>query len=135
MRLVYLAALAVWLGGLLVLGGIAAPTIFAVAEAHDPASGRVLAGTMFGVVLARFHVVAALCGLLMMAALVAMALIGPRPRPYAARLVVIGLMLLTTAVVAFPVGRGIARLHPLSNVLLLANAAGGLLLLAWEARH
>jgi hypothetical protein len=158
-RLVYLAGLAVWLGGLLVLGGLAAPTIFAVAQAHDPASGRVLAGTMFGAVLARFHVVAALCGLLMMATLVAMALIGPRPRPYAARLVVISLMLLTTAVVAFPVASGIARLqresgrainalpeddarrvafarlHGLSNVLLLANVAGGLLLLAWEARH
>jgi Domain of unknown function (DUF4149) len=159
LRLIYLAALAAWLGGLLVLGGIAAPAIFAVAQANDPASGRVLAGTMFGAVLARFHVVAALCGMLMAVTLVAMALVGPRPRPYAARLVVIALMLLATAVVAFPVGRGIARLqresgqaintlpaddarrvafarlHGLSNVLLLANVAGGLLLLAWEAQR
>ena len=159
LRLIYLVALAVWLGGLVALALVAAPVIFEVLQAHDPAGGRGVAGAVFGAVLSRFHLVAAASGLVMTASLVAMALIGPRPRPYAARLVVIALMLLSTAVVAIPIGRGItrlqqeaggaittlpgddarrvafARLHGLSNALMLANLAGGLLLLGWEARH
>ena len=55
LRLVSLVLLALWVGGLAVLGFVAAPAIFAALEAHDPTAGRALAGAVFGAVLWRFH--------------------------------------------------------------------------------
>jgi hypothetical protein len=160
LRLAYLLALSIWLGGLFALGAVAAPTVFAVLQARVPETGRILAGSVFGAMLGRFHLVAGLCGALMLTSLVVMALVGPRPRPYAGRLAIIALMLAVTLALALPIGGGVARLqreagerpiaalpdddgrrvtfnrlHGISNVLLLANLAGGLLLLFWEARH
>jgi hypothetical protein len=159
LRFVYLLGLVVWVGGLITLAAAVAPTTFEVLQARAPGTGRLLAGTIFGAVLGRFHLVAATCGLAMLACLVGMALVGPRPRPFAARVGVVGLMLAVTVVAAVPIASGIARLrhdageqpiaalpeqdprrvsfnrlHGVSNVLLLVNVAGGLLLLWWEAR-
>jgi hypothetical protein len=159
LRFAYLLALVVWLGGLLVLGGLAAPVLFQVLQVRVPAEGRVLAGAVFGATLARFHLVAYGCGAVMIATQVLMALIGPRPRPYAPRLVLIGVMLALTAVVAFPVGSRVEalqagvrgpvaalpdsdvrkasfrRLHGIANALMSLNALGGLTLLFWDARE
>lgn len=158
LRFAYLLALVVWLGGLLVLGGVTAPALFDVLQARAPVDGRVLAGAAFGAVLARFHLVGYTCGGVMAAALVLMALIGPRPRPYAPRLAVIGAMLALTAATAVPIGRQMEaiqaevagpiaalpasdgrratfdRLHGLSNLLLALSVLGGLTLVFWEAR-
>src|SRR3954466_7027043 len=58
LRYVYLLALVVWLGGMVVLGALVAPATFQVLQAAAPETGRALAGALFGVVLARFHYLA-----------------------------------------------------------------------------
>jgi hypothetical protein len=159
LRFVYLLALVVWLGGLLVLGSVAAPVVFAVLQSLAPDQGRVLAGAVFGAALSRFHLVSFACGGVMIVALVAMALLGPRPRPFAPRLAIVVGMLGVTAAVAVPIGSRILavqrsvhgpiaalplddprrttfdRLHGWSNALLGANVLAGLLLLFWDARE
>lgn len=158
LRLTYLLALAVWLGGAIVLGAAAAPAVFGTLTAQLPGAGGAMAGAVFGAVLRRFHLLAFVCGALMLASLVGRALVGPRPRPYAARLALIGAMLVLAALVRWPLGRAIERvqlqapggihalpgpdprrarferLHGWSNALMLINAAGGMLLLLLEAR-
>jgi hypothetical protein len=159
LRFAYLLALVVWLGGLLVLAGVAAPLVFDVLQARVPVEGRTVAGAVFGALLARFHLVGFACGALMVLALAGRAIIGPRPRPFAPRLIVIGAMLALTAAVAVPItGRMEAiqatvhgsivslpdddprrldfdRLHRLSTWLLSANMLAGIVLVVWEARE
>ena len=48
LRYLYVLALVVWLGGMVVAGGVAAPSIFAVLQEWNPVEGRVLAGRVFG---------------------------------------------------------------------------------------
>lgn len=158
LRFAYLLALVVWLGGLIALGAVTAPAVFDVLGGRLAGQGRVLAGAVFGEALGRFHGVGVGCGAVMMAALVGMALLGPRPRFFWLRVGIVAAMLAVTIVAARPVGRAIAaiqaevegpiaelpdtdarkvrfgRLHGLSNVLLLAAAALGLALVALEAR-
>jgi uncharacterized membrane protein len=158
LRYVYVLALVVWLGGMVVLGAIVAPATFQVLQASAPSIGRALAGDLFGQVLARFHYVAYACGGIMLVSMVAMALLGPRPRAFAVRLAVISGMLLvavysglivlqTIDSIQLEAGRlpsllpaGDARrirfdeLHQLSTRLMMANIAGALALVYWEAR-
>jgi hypothetical protein len=157
LRLAYLAALALWVGGLAALGA-AAPVIFEVLQERLPGTGRALAGVLFGEVLGRFRPWLFASAAVMALALVGMALIGPRPRPYARRLAIIGAMVLLTYLATGPVRERIdrardqagvtmaslpesdprrisfGRLHALSNVLVLGSVLGGLVLLFWEAR-
>jgi hypothetical protein len=159
LRFVYLLGLVVWLGGVLVLGSVVAPALFESLSARVPSDGRVLAGAAFGAVLARFHVAAYACGVLMTLTLVLMALLGPRPRPFAPRLAVIVLMLGITTAIAFPIGQRLdalqgavpgematlpeddarkiafARLHRTASGLLAVNVFAGLMLLFWEVRE
>ena len=159
LRFVYLGALALWLGGLAGLGAVAAPVVFEILGSALGAEGRVLAGATFGAMLARFHPVAIGCGVVMAVSLVAMALLGPRPRPFGARLGLVATMILLTLAVAGPIGRRVEvlqqatpgsiralppadarraqfeRLHGLASALLGVNAAAACLLLYWEARH
>lgn len=93
LRYAYVLALAVWTGGMIILGAIAAPAIFQVLPMHEPEAGRALAGATFGEIIARFHYVAYAAGGVMLAALGAMALLGPRPRHLAIRMAVIAGML------------------------------------------
>jgi len=158
LRLTYLLALAVWLGGAIVLGAAAAPALFDTLATRLPGAGAAMAGTVFGAVLERFHLLVLACGGLMLASLVGRALVGPRPSPYLARLALIGAMLVLAALVKWPLGQAIGhvqgqtagsvralpasdprrvrfeRLHGWSNVLMLINAAGGVVLLLLEAR-
>jgi hypothetical protein len=159
LRFVYLLALVVWLGGLIVLAGIAAPAVFDVLQSRVPTDGRVLAGAVFGAILSRFFLVSFVCGALMASTLIGMALIGPRPRPYAPRLAVIGFMLGVTALVAYPITwqlealqaavsgsidslptgdsrrASFERTHGLSSLLLSLEIVGGLTLLFWDVRE
>jgi hypothetical protein len=93
LRYAYAAALAVWLGGMVVLGAVVAPTLFSTMQALDPANGRALAGEAFKAALARFHIVAYACGGVAFASLVVMALLGPRPRHFAVRTAIVAAML------------------------------------------
>jgi uncharacterized membrane protein len=93
LRYGYVLALAVWLGGMLVLGAVVAPSVFQVLPAYAPVAGRALAGAVFGTVLQRFHYVAYASGGVLLVTLVAMALLGPRPRSFAIRAAIIAVML------------------------------------------
>lgn len=159
LRYAYLLALVVWLGGLLAIGGLAAPAIFASLTTAHGMAGREMAGLAFGSVLRRLHLVAYACAAVMIAAFSAIAVLGPRPVRFALRLGIIVGMLAVTLYSGLVVSRRVerlrdeiggpvaalpetdprraafGRLHGLSTALLLASALGGLTLLFWEARR
>ena len=159
LRYVYVLALVVWLGGMVLLGALVAPTTFEVLQAIEPIAGRALAGDLFGAILTRFHYVAYGAGVVLLLTLAVMAVLGPRPASYAIRsaiiIVMLGVALYSGLVVLRRVdaiqreaGRlpsqlpaGDARrvefdaLHLLSTRLMLLNMAGALVLLYWEARE
>jgi hypothetical protein len=159
LRYVYVLALVVWLGGMVVLGALVAPTTFEVLQLHEPVVGRALAGDVFGQTIARFHYVAYAAGSLLVVTLLAMRLLGPRPAAFAARAIIAAGMLATTLYSGFVVLRRIdavqqdagglasrlpatdARrvrfdgLHQLSTRLMLVTMAGALILIYWEARE
>jgi hypothetical protein len=159
LRYVYVLALAVWLGGMVVLGAVVAPTTFRVLQASEPAAGRLLGGAVFAAVLARFHYVSYGAGALALLALAAMALLGPRPVAFAVRSTIVALMLLVALYSGFVVlsevnaiqeeVRGLPsslppadtrrtrfdELHQLSTRLMMVNILGALALLYWEAKE
>jgi hypothetical protein len=159
LRYVYVLALAIWLGGMVVLGAVVAPATFQVLQANEPAAGRLLGGAVFGAILWRFHYVAYGAGLLALVTLSAMALLGPRPRGFAVRSSIVGLMLVGALYSGFAVLREVDaiqqgvgglpsslpagdtrrvrfdELHQRSTQLMMVNIAGALMLLYWEARE
>ena len=159
LRLVYVLALAVWLGGMTMLGAVVAPTIFQTLQAADPDAGRALAGLAFGAILTRFHFVAYGCGLLLLVTLIVIALLGPRPKHFAIRCGIVAGMLLVSAysgvivlgeidAIQREVGTLPSRLpegdprrvrfdalHQLSTRLMMVDLIGALALLYWEARE
>ena len=159
LRYVYVLALVVWLGGMVLLGALVAPTTFEVLQANEPVAGRALAGDLFGAILSRFHYVAYAAGAILLVTLAVMAILGPRPASYAIRSAIIVVMLGVAVYSGFvvlrrveaiqlEVGRlpsqlpaGDARrtefdaLHLLSTRLMLFDMLGALVLLYWEARE
>jgi hypothetical protein len=158
LRFLALLMLALWIGGLAVLGAIAAPTVFSVLQSNDPVGGRTLAGTLFGEILGRFQAISWALGGLLLATLAARAALGPRPRWLKRRIwtlvamltfsLVSGLVLAPRidairrdtpgAIAALPatdVRRvEFGRLHGASDVLLILTLVAGLGLLWYEAR-
>jgi uncharacterized protein DUF4149 len=158
-RYVALAALVVWLGGMVVLGLLVAPSTFGVLQAHDPAAGRVLAGALFGEILRRFHLLAYACGGVILIALFVMKFIGPPPYAFPIRAGLVALMLAVDLYAGIPVAREIAQiqsavsgpmnalpdadprrvrfnqLHTTSTTLMTVNMALGLVLLAFYVRE
>jgi hypothetical protein len=93
LRVISLALVATWIGGLAVLGIIAAPVVFEVLESHDPVAGRTLAGLLFGTIFERFQHLAWGLGSGLLALLGLRAALGPRPRRLAIQLwLVIGML-------------------------------------------
>jgi uncharacterized membrane protein len=159
LRYLYVLALVLWLGGMAIAGLVVAPVTFAVLEAWNPATGRVLAGDVFGAVLGRLSLIAYAAGIVMFVVLTVQRLLGPRPRSYGIRVGIIGLMLALTMyadMVAAPridelqsqvsgpmnqLDAGDARrvefdrLHGLSTTLIVMAIGGGLVLLGWETRE
>jgi hypothetical protein len=159
LRYAYVLALVLWLGGMAAAGLIAAPTIFAVLESWNPTTGRVLAGDVFGAILARMNTVAYVAALVMFAVLTVQRLLGPRPRSYGVRVALIAAMLASTvysgmviasridelqATVTGPMNQLPAddprrvefdHLHQLSTSLAMVTIVGGLILLGWETRE
>ncbi len=164
LRYVYVLALVVWLGGMVILGAVVAPSVFQVLQSHagiPAAAGRVAAGDVFGTVLARFHLVSYACGFLLLAALSAVAVLGPRPRSFAVRsgiiVVMLGIALYSGVIVSgtlddiqTEIGEGISpstlpetdprrlrfdSLHVLSTRLMMVNILGALVLLYWETKE
>jgi hypothetical protein len=111
LRFAGVVALALWVGGLLVLGAIAAPSIFEVLAAHQVTSGRVIAGAVFGEILRRFHWLSYGCGFVLVTTLIARGVLGPRPIWFAARLGTACLMVAATAYSGLVVSSQIARVQ------------------------
>ena len=107
LRYVYVLALVVWLGGMLILGALVAPTTFQVLEQIMPSTGRALAGHVFGTMIARFHYVAYAAGAVLLLTLATMAVLGPRPPSFAIRCVIIVIMLAVAGYSGFVVLRSI----------------------------
>jgi hypothetical protein len=157
LRYAAVLALALWTGGLLVVGAVAAPSIFDVLGPRG-VEGRLLAAAVVGELLGRFTVIAYGCAAVVLLSLAVRGVLGPRPRRFAFR--VAGLLLMIAATVygsavlapriaAMQRSIGTApsalpatdprrvefgRLHGTSVVLHLVPLLGGLALLLWELK-
>lgn len=107
LRYVYVLALSLWFGGVIAIGTIASP--------------------VSDIVLRRFFLTSYIAGALVLTTLFAMALLGPRPSGFFARLAVAIAMFAVTLYAGF-------TLRSLSLDILVPIATGGLALLFWEAR-
>lgn len=85
--------LAIWVGGIVALGAIGAPVLFSTLESRDGVAGRALAGELFGHMFLRFQHLAWLLGGLLVVLLILRRVLGPRPRPFAVRLLAAAAML------------------------------------------
>jgi uncharacterized membrane protein len=159
LRYLYVVALVVWVGGLLVAGALVAPSVFGVLQAWDQSQGRVLAGQVFGEVLLRLTWLSYVMAAVMFITLTLHRLLGARPVKYGIRVGIMALMLVMMMVTGFylipqvdalqaevsgPVAElpdtdprrvEFNRLHGLSNILFSITALGGLGLCWWEARE
>jgi hypothetical protein len=159
-RFATVLAIALWVGGLVALGAIAAPAIFEVVSLRQVPDGRMLSGAIFAVVLQRFHLVSYGCGAVIIIALFVRAVLGPRPRRFALRLAIAAVMLGATMYsgmvlsrrierVQQEIGAGVApsslaaadprriafgRLHGQSTLIQLVPLLGGLVLVWFELR-
>jgi hypothetical protein len=104
-------ALGLWVGGLVALGVVAAPEMFRVLEAQDPAGGRDTAARVFGAVLDSFQYVAWVCGGVLLVSLGVRAALGPRPRRTAIRFWTVALMLSASVAVKFVIGPRINQIR------------------------
>jgi hypothetical protein len=158
LRYAALVALTVWIGGLVTLGAVVAPTSFAVVAAHHVEGGRLLVGVLFAAFLHRFHYVAVGAGCVVLLSLVVRRLIGPRPVRFGVRTALVSVMLAVTLYSGLALVGQVERiqnevgapsetlppedarrvrfdrLHGLSVGLLLFEVVGGFVLLGWETR-
>jgi hypothetical protein len=158
LRYVYVVALVIWVGGLITIGSIVAPAAFAALDPGGSAAAAP-AAALVGEVLRRFHLVGYAAGLTLLSTLLVMKVIGPRPPGFAARLVIVTGMLVTTLAAGAFVDPQIAsmraaigvpirsltpndarrtqfgRLHGISTALMAITALGGLVLCYWETRE
>jgi hypothetical protein len=158
-RFIALVALVVWLGGMVVLGLVVAPSTFRVLQAQDPETGRVLAGALFGDILRQFYILEYACGGLILLCLLIMKFVGPPPRAFSIRAAIVVVMLGLAVYAGVPVAREIGqlqarvsgpinklaetdpirmrfdRLHSMSTTLMSVNMLLGLVLLSWYVRE
>lgn len=157
-RFATVLAIAVWIGGLLALGAIAAPAIFDVIALRLGPDSRLLSGAVFGEILKRFHPVTYGCGAVILLSLIIRAVLGPRPRRFAIRLTIAIVMLAaamysgmvlssridrvqeqigaTTAASSLPADDPrrleFGRLHGQSTLIQLVPLLGGVVLMLFE---
>ena len=93
LRYLYVVALVLWVGGLVVAGALVAPSVFGVLQAWNEAQGRVLAGQVFGEILLRLTWLSYAMGAVMFITLTLHRLLGARPLKYGVRVGIMGLML------------------------------------------
>ena len=96
LRFAAVLALALWIGGLVAIGALAAPAAFDVLGVQG-AGGRALAGSVVGETLRRFNNVAYGCAGVILMSLAVRGVLGPRPRRFALR--VAGLILMIAAAI------------------------------------
>ena len=159
LRYLYVVALVLWVGGLVVAGALVAPSVFSVLQAWNQSQGRVLAGQVFGEVLLRLTWLSYAMGGIMFITLTLHRLLGARPLKYGIRVGIMAMMLVMMMITGFylipevdaiqsqvsgpmsalpdsdPRRVAFNRLHGLSNILFSITAIGGLALCWWEARE
>ena len=137
LRYVALLALVIWVGGLLALGAIAAPSIFAVLAVSQPDEGRTLAGALFGEILHRFHMVSYAAGALLLGTLLLRRVLGPGPRRFAWRAGIATVMLAASAYSGLVVASRIAQIQGAIGAAPSSLPAGDARLLfdGWELIH
>ena len=159
-RVLHLLALAVWFGGMAVLGAVVAPSTFQVLQAREAMAGRVLAGAVFGAALDRFQFVAYACAAVVLITLGLMARAKAREGGLAVRAAIAAAMLAVSLYAGLSVYPEVNRvqsaiganvspstlaatdarrvrfdaLHERSTTLMQINLVGTLALLAWSAR-
>jgi hypothetical protein len=106
-RYVALAAIVVWVGGMVALSAFVAPTAFHVLQAADPAGGRVLAGLVLADILQLFHLIAYACGGIAFASLWVMKFVGPPPSWFLVRSAIVAVMLALMLYSGIPLSREI----------------------------
>lgn len=157
-RALHSLALAVWLGGMTVLGVVVAPSAFQVLQAREAAHGRVLAAAVFGTVLDRFQFLAYGCAAVVLVTLWLMRWLAPRTAgllPRAALAAGLLAVALYTGYGVYPeveqvqaqIGAGVSpstleatdprrvrfdALHARSTRLMQLNLIGTVILLAWH---
>jgi hypothetical protein len=158
-RYVALSALVVWIGAMVTLGLLVAPSTFQALQEADLSSGRVLAGLVFGEVLRRFHLLSYVCGAVLLVSLFVMKFVGPPPSGFVARSALVLAMLAVSLYSGLPVSRELESiqaqvagpvsslpaadlrrqrfddLHRRSTLLMTINLGLGLVLLGWYARE
>ena len=159
LRYLYVVALVVWVGGLVVAGALVAPSVFGVLQEWNQSQGRVLAGQVFGEVLLRLTWLSYAMGAVMFITLTLHRLLGARPLKYGIRVGIMAMMLVMMMITGWYLIPGVDaiqaqvsgpvsempdtdprrmefnRLHGLSNILFSITAIGGLALCWWEARE
>ena len=158
-RYLALVALVIWVGGMVVLSALVAPSVFRVLQAADPTGGLVLAGLVFGDILRLFHLLAYACGGIVLVGLVVMKFVGPPPSGFPARAAIVATMLGLALYSGIPVARELediqehasgpirdipetdvrrARfetLHRRSTTLMAVETGLGFVLLLWYVRE
>lgn len=156
LRYAAVLALTVWVGGLIVLGSIAAPTLFDVLGSHRIADR--VAGAVFGEMLRRAHTIGYICAAVLLVSLLARRILGPRPVHVGIRFIVAALMLsamlysgmiVSTRIHSLQQTIGMSpsdlpaddprriefnRLHATSTALVMVPILGGLALLFFELK-
>jgi uncharacterized membrane protein len=159
LRYLYVVALVIWVGGLVVAGAVVAPSVFGVLQAWNASEGRVLAGQVFGAVLLRLTWLSYAMAAVMFVTLTLHRLLGARPLKYGIRVGIMGVMVALMLAMGFyiipqvnEIQAGVSgpmsqlaatdprrlefdRLHGLSNILFSMTALGGLALCFWESRE
>jgi hypothetical protein len=125
LRLAAVLGLVFWLGGLAVLGTVAAPALFDAFGPRGP-DGRALAGAAFGAILQRFQLASYICAAVIAGTLLLRAVLGPRPRHFAARMLIVALMIAASAWTGLVLIPQIARVQPPSATAAPGSAADGL---------
>jgi uncharacterized membrane protein len=110
-RYLVLAAQVVWLGGMVTLELIVGPASCRVLQAADPHHGRLLAGMLIGDIFRQFHLVAYLCGAVVVAGMFVMKFVGPPPSAFLLRLALIAAMLGSAFYTGVPVSRELSQLQ------------------------
>lgn len=110
LRFLAVVLLALWVGGLATLG-LGAPVIFTALEAHDPSTGRALAGIAFGAIFTRFELITLALGPILIVLLGVRAAAGSRPRRLGWRMWTIAAMVAASAVTTFVIAPRIDQMR------------------------
>lgn len=155
-RYLALVALTVWLGSMSVLSVLLVPAICGALQIAD---GRLLPGDLLSEVLRVFHLLAYVCGAVLLICLFVIKFVGPPPRAFKLRSALVACMLAIALYSGIPLARQMTavqshepapvtglsdtdpqrtrfdRLQATASTLLAINMALGLVLLSWYVRE